>query len=273
VERCIGEAGHKIHSKKEPFANLTNIIIELEVSRILGLYYPNLAPRAIAAGLSTSVPDLRVAQKLKFSASDAELPEFRLHIRAIESVIGRLGNEACIERFGKLRLANGQTLRSRYSEAISTTKRHYRWFQVRCHFRAVLGSKFRPDPQASSDDHDNNNSPASTLIFGEALAFYTVPVAGNDSLRHCLMVFRPLCAVEQLLKTVVRGKWPLQETQISAMDAGRIHEIVGIWESDRSENVYILRKHPSLLSLAPIQRGLEDEMDREDAYDDDRQND
>lgn len=56
------------------------------------------------------------------------------------------------------------------------------------------------------------------------------------------------------------------------MEVGMIHDIVGIWESDRSDNIYILRKHPSLLSLAPIQLGLEDEMDREDAFDDDRQN-
>ncbi|PPR07819.1 hypothetical protein CVT24_002892, partial [Panaeolus cyanescens] len=43
VERTIGEAGHKIHSKKEPFSNLTNIIIEKEVVCIVKLYHPTLS--------------------------------------------------------------------------------------------------------------------------------------------------------------------------------------------------------------------------------------
>ena len=42
VERAIGEAGHKVRSKKEPFANLANIIYERELVKLLLLYYPSL---------------------------------------------------------------------------------------------------------------------------------------------------------------------------------------------------------------------------------------
>src|ERR1700722_15791771 len=40
VERAIGEVGHKIHSKKAPFANLANITYERELVKCLLLYYP-----------------------------------------------------------------------------------------------------------------------------------------------------------------------------------------------------------------------------------------
>src|ERR1700683_5865764 len=42
VERAIGEVGHKIRSKKAPFANLANIIYEKELIKILLLLYPSL---------------------------------------------------------------------------------------------------------------------------------------------------------------------------------------------------------------------------------------
>ncbi|KAF8327317.1 hypothetical protein F5887DRAFT_898877 [Amanita rubescens] len=42
VERTIGEAGHKIHSKKSPFANMANIFFEKELIKVLLLYYPGL---------------------------------------------------------------------------------------------------------------------------------------------------------------------------------------------------------------------------------------
>src|SRR6266576_6115545 len=42
VERTIGEAGHKIHSKKSPFANMANIFFQKELIKVLLLYYPGL---------------------------------------------------------------------------------------------------------------------------------------------------------------------------------------------------------------------------------------
>ncbi len=41
VERSIGEMGHKIRSRKAPFANLANIIFQRELVKILCLYYPD----------------------------------------------------------------------------------------------------------------------------------------------------------------------------------------------------------------------------------------
>ena len=45
VERAIGEMGHKVHSRKAPFANLANIIYERERAKLLRLYYPSLELR------------------------------------------------------------------------------------------------------------------------------------------------------------------------------------------------------------------------------------
>lgn len=42
VERMIGELGHKIRSKKAPFAHLTNIIYQRELLKVLSLHYPEL---------------------------------------------------------------------------------------------------------------------------------------------------------------------------------------------------------------------------------------
>jgi len=44
VERAIGEFGHKICSKKAPFANLANIIYEKQLIHTLLLYYPSISP-------------------------------------------------------------------------------------------------------------------------------------------------------------------------------------------------------------------------------------
>jgi hypothetical protein len=128
VERAIGEMGHKIHSKKNPFSDLTNIIIELEVIRVLQLYYPNLAEANRKP--DTQWLEVRVAQQLKIGRNEA----FISHLQAMAKVLGlgewQLEEEYHIERFGKLRLVNGQTLRSKASEETSATTRHYRWFEV-----------------------------------------------------------------------------------------------------------------------------------------------
>jgi hypothetical protein len=42
VERAIGEAAHKIHSKKSPFTNMANMFFEKQVIKALLLYYPDL---------------------------------------------------------------------------------------------------------------------------------------------------------------------------------------------------------------------------------------
>jgi hypothetical protein len=106
--------------------------------------------------------------------------------------------------------------------------------------------------------------------FGEALVFYTIK---NDNSSKIVMIYKPLYEIEQPFKTVVRGRWPEaheNEASIVAMEAHLVRDIVGIWESNQSRYIYILRKHPALLSLPLAERGLVDEMEREDAFEDDR---
>jgi hypothetical protein len=131
VERAIGEMGHKIHSKKEPFSNLTNIITELEVIRNLQLYYPDALD--VSSGLQSTtsgadIPLVHTSQKLR------RPPSFHVHLEAIQKLFAwddRALSLYEVECFGKLRLLNGNTLRSQINEAKSPTARCYRWFEVR----------------------------------------------------------------------------------------------------------------------------------------------
>ena len=145
VERSIGEAGHKIHSKTNPFADLSNIIVEKEVIRIIQLYYPDLedsTPRWRINRIRT----LRVFQNLKFSKPQAMSKDGKAHIAAITHLLGLKGRTPSespnlldsrynLQCYGKLQLETGQTLRSRLSEALGeTVSRCYRWFEVRDYF-------------------------------------------------------------------------------------------------------------------------------------------
>lgn len=130
MEHAIGEMGHKIHSKKEPFSNLTNFITELEVIRNLQLYYPDIL--SVSSGLQpttsgVNIPRVHTSQKLR------QPPSFQTHLEKIQKLfawddIALLLYE--VECFGKLRLLNGNTLRSQISEAKTPTAQCYRWFKV-----------------------------------------------------------------------------------------------------------------------------------------------
>jgi hypothetical protein len=77
-----------------------------------------------------------------------------------------------------------------------------------------------------------------------------------------VVVYRPLTHLEQPFRTVLRGKWG-DDNSIVAMEVGNVRDIVGVWEAE-SKYVYTLRKHPSLLTLIPSERGLVDPRDRID---------
>jgi hypothetical protein len=128
VERSIGEVGHKIHSKKEPFTNLTNIIIEQECIRIAQSYYPHLSKNL--SNHSTSVPP---AHRLFHDLPPGQIED--AHLDIIESLISTSnpGLEGSMKAhlFGKLRLREGRMLRSKISEHFSNSARNYRWFEVR----------------------------------------------------------------------------------------------------------------------------------------------
>lgn len=154
VERSIGEVGHKIRSKKSPFANLANIITEKELIRILTLYYPSLSvgsPQLVndfldpkdgepEAELDNSshnqMPrETRLVQKITVTRTEAEEPVLIQELRSIEKYAQldlwdpETGADA--ERWGKARLANGRLLRSKVSDMKGTSSlRFYRWFEV-----------------------------------------------------------------------------------------------------------------------------------------------
>ncbi|KAH6906755.1 hypothetical protein BKA70DRAFT_1493495 [Coprinopsis sp. MPI-PUGE-AT-0042] len=242
VERSIGEAEHKIHSKKDLFKNLANIITEQEVIRILQEYYPHLRIGAYARTASAQQPAvLRLVQEFPSKLIEAG------HITVIKKSVyqdWRQGSLS-IRLFGKLKLANGYTLRSRVSEGFSSSlsSRKYRWFE-------------------------GNDASKAEPFFGEALAFYEVE--HQTATKH-FAVYRPLESVNQPYPTVVRGKWPSRET-LCIVEIKSIQSIVGIWEAPNSGFVYILRRHPALLLLNPEERGLGASLEDERMGDGDENN-
>ena len=114
VERAIGEMGHKIRSKKEPFANLANIIYEKEVVKVLLLYYPTLYPNSQSVTESRS----KVFQPIVIlQREQKEGQEFMQHLLALNEYLGVDHGADNFVRYGKFRLSNGRTLRSELSES------------------------------------------------------------------------------------------------------------------------------------------------------------
>ena len=156
VERSIGEVGHKIRSKKSPFANLANIITEKELIRILTLYYPSLSLKSnqsVSDSLdkngtspgaesskdpnqSPAPPQSRLVQKIRITRKEAEETSLIQQLQSIEKYaqidLQDPDSGADVERWGKARLANGRSLRSKVSDKhTSGVGRFYRWFEVR----------------------------------------------------------------------------------------------------------------------------------------------
>ncbi|EKM78020.1 hypothetical protein AGABI1DRAFT_42644 [Agaricus bisporus var. burnettii JB137-S8] len=136
VERTIGEMGHKIRSKKEPFANLSTIIIDKERVRFLGLLYPSLESNSPTPSLRprlVSDISLRSIDQVSYNLVANYLsryPEFQ--IDAPQSIVF----------YGKLYLKNGNTLRSRAFETQGRlSQRNYRWFEALMFAQAQLGSQ------------------------------------------------------------------------------------------------------------------------------------
>ena len=90
------------------------------------------------------------------------------------------------------------------------------------------------------------------------MSFYEVVCNETDSILR-LVVFRQLQQVEKELCTL-RGVWSENGFgELGVFPISRIVDIVGIWESDKSSWVYILRKHPGLDILTPEERELLDD--------------
>ena len=87
VERSIGEMGHKIHSKKAPFANLANIIFERELVKILLLYLPALDINANALKKSGTgkKSDKKLIQKRKITKREIQNGQVICELTAIDA--------------------------------------------------------------------------------------------------------------------------------------------------------------------------------------------
>jgi hypothetical protein len=94
--------------------------------------------------------------------------------------------------------------------------------------------------------------PPETRVFGEALSFYEVVCNKRDIIR--LVVFQQLQQVEKELCTL-RGIW-VENGELGVFPISKVVDVVGIWESDKSNWVYILRKHPGVDVLTLEERDV-----------------
>jgi len=114
VERAIGEAGHKIHSKKSPFVNMANIFFQKELMKTLLLYYPSLQDNEPQVKKPVTFGKIKI-QKWEKKAGQ----KFYDHLLAIFQKYEGLGEFdpiIPIDRLGKCNLENGNVLTSALSE-------------------------------------------------------------------------------------------------------------------------------------------------------------
>src|ERR1700728_1698587 len=150
VERAIGEVGHKIRSKKAPFANLANIIYEKEMIKILLLPYLSLdsSPAHLSKtsdSMCTPHNEIKISKKEKQNSQ-----EFQSYLAAF-CIWLRIDFDSKLEirRWGKICLPNGILLGSRISETRGEIpSRSARYFEAQ----------------------EDGGKP----VFGEALAFFEV---------------------------------------------------------------------------------------------------
>jgi Transposase family tnp2 len=225
VERTIGEMGHKIHSKKAPFANLANIIYERELIKLLLLYYPALSPNTQTGKSQTLIgafkQNIKLTKKERKSSQD-----FQQHLNAIglwlNQPVETIGN---LQRWGKFKLPTGSFLRSR------------------------LGESQGRIPERSASYFEGVDK---RVIFGEALAFYDLVDFGKT-----VVAYRPLSRIKTVLG-VYRGEW---SEEIKILPVSSLVNLIGIWSS--GERVYVLRKHPGLLWLSDEERGVRNDEEEE----------
>jgi hypothetical protein len=219
VERSIGEVGHKIHSKKAPFANLANIIFQEELTKLLLLYYPSLAPKLD----KKSIQKQRLFSKIRISREEGNQNlELDKHIKVICKWLKiPYSHELEVVRYGKYQFSGGHVLNSRLSE---TQGRHPQ--RLSCYF------------EGTRDE---------VVVFGEALAFYHI-VEHSESVVVC----RPLHDLSKILNCLM-GKW---YNDIQVLSVSSLQSLVGIF--CYHNNVYVLRKHPGLTLLNEEEKGLEE---------------
>ncbi|KJA26463.1 hypothetical protein HYPSUDRAFT_132751 [Hypholoma sublateritium FD-334 SS-4] len=245
VERSIGEMGHKIRSKKAPFANLANLIYQRELVKILKLYYPAELSHSDASTLESdnvqaiSINGPKLVQQHNIAWTKlAENSNFSVDLKAIAQYLGvqsELLKDNIIGKWGKVKLKNGDMLCSQLSRKKTPSTRRSEWFQA-------------PMTQTNPSTPNGFN-----LIFGEARAFYKVSEKFGN---HILAVYTPLQEIKKIFH-IPRGKWNPDTPMV--LEVSSIQSLVGIWVGILSKEVYILRKHPGLQLLTQEEHGLESE--------------
>ena len=229
MERTIGHVGHKIRSKKAPFANLSNIIFENELIKTLLFHYPSLEwnPPIKTRDFITPHSNIRILAK----EYDRDQVFFH-HLKAICDWLQRdIDFKLELKRWGKVRLLNGTPLRCQLSEHQGHKhSRSARYFES----EEILDGKTRP-------------------IFGEALAFYEV-----IQTTQLLVVYHSLINLTPLLG-IWRGTW---SKDIKVLPVNQIFDVIGIWSYN--SNVYPLRKHAALSLLNPEESEITAEVENDD---------
>ncbi|KAI0039342.1 hypothetical protein FA95DRAFT_1504300 [Auriscalpium vulgare] len=223
VERAIGEMGHKIRSKKAPFANMATIIWERELMRVLLLHEPSLAYVKPETKKKTFIREVAI----KKSERKNQTSEFWSHLSAIckyrkHPIDTNL--ELC--RWAKYSIPNKKTLTSKLFETLGKPVT-----RSSKHFEAVVDERENP-------------------VFGQALAYYEV--VGTS---EAYVVFIPLIDCKLHLKRW-KGKWG---KAIEALPVKLIQNLIGTVEFEC--RVHILRKHPGLHILNLDELNLGDELD------------
>ena len=292
VERSIGEMGHKIRSRKAPFANLANIIYQRELVKILSLYYPQLAPEGSILSsndslgvpmkaiqdhgrlqVPTQAPARREAMDDLLYADLEALSKFvgiKLNLTGNESLDDTAQEVVEIRRWGKLRLATkGHVLSTRLSalkkaRSQSASGRRAEWFQV-CSFLQPSSYWHWTLAYSCRNKALNTDLSPPQEIFGHARGLYGVQkLAMSESeppgKLQLFLTFDPFVNAKNILG-YQRGDFDRNSVQCIRADS--IESLVGIWEGCASKKTWILRKHAGMALLSAEERGLGDEFDEE----------
>jgi Transposase family tnp2 len=191
VERAIGEIGHKVRSKKAPFANIATMLFERANNKVLNLHYP-----LIAIPPKEKRKRENLYQLLSIKKADIEGPsEYYNHLAAISDYLGvTMDLDLAIRRQGKCVIPGDITLRSRISEGAGQATRSSRYFEAQ-----------------------GEEGP----IFGEALAFYFLPEHDLS-----LVVYHQLVKTFNVL-----GRWCGEWSKdCTVLEISSLTKLVGIWK-------------------------------------------
>ena len=230
VERIIGEAGHKIHSKKSPFVNMANIFFEKELIKTLLLYHPELAPRQSSSDKPILFGHIRILK----NEQQPGKPFYSQLTSLFESdpKLGVFDPTLQLKRFGKCTLNNRRVLSSMLSEEMGNRANQ----RSKCYFEYKFNGSKEP-------------------MFGRALAFFEIYL--GETKQH-IVAYNPLLNMQQTLHAW-RGEW---SDNINAMDVINISDLIGVYE--HQSRVYPLRKHPVFDWMLDEEKGIEMDDNIED---------